>query len=83
MKYIPPVDLAIWKKDEPGEELYIVAIQDNGKVVSAYGRFSHCSGSESVTWDQFLAGEMKGLVVSTMGAKVLSEVTEKLNELTN
>lgn len=62
--------------------VYLVVIQDDKKVVSAYGRYSHSSGSKSVSWDQFLSGEMQGLVSSTMGGKVLSEVLKKLGDLT-
>ena len=76
-----PKSLYEWKIDEPDKELYIASILENGTVVSAYGRYGHSSGSTSVSWQEFLAGEMNDVVEKTMGKRVLDELLGKLNEL--
>lgn len=72
-----------WKIDESDKELYLVQILDNGMVLSAYGRYTHNSGSKSVSWQEFLDGEMNELVGRTMGAKVLAELLKQLKSLTD
>lgn len=82
MAYKQPKALYEWKIDEPDKELYLASILDDGSVLSAYGRFAHSSGSKSVSWQAFLAGEMNELVETTMGKNVLTELLVKLRGLT-
>ncbi|MBB1403879.1 hypothetical protein [Pseudoalteromonas sp. SG45-1] len=82
MAYEKPKPLYEWKIDEPDKELYIASILDNETVLSAYGRYAHGSGSKSVSWQEFLEGEMNELVEKTMGVKVLTELLAKLKVLT-
>lgn len=82
MNYIPPNLIQNWKIDEPGKELYEASIMDNQTVISAYGRYSHCSGCKIVSWQEFLGGEMNELVAKTMGVEVLSEIIAKLRSIT-
>ncbi|PMN74203.1 hypothetical protein [Enterovibrio norvegicus] len=82
MAYKRPIPLCEWKIDEPDKELYLTQILDNETVLSAYGRYAHSSGSKSVSWQEFLDGEMNELVEKTMGIKVLTELLEKLKGLT-
>ena len=82
MVYKQPKALFEWKIDESNKELYLALILDNKTVLSAYGRYAHSSGSKSVTWQEFLAGEMNELVENTMGEKVLAELLDRLRKLT-
>ena len=82
MAYKQPKPIYEWKIDEPDKELYIASILDNETVISAYGRYAHGSGSNSVSWQEFLEGEMNELVEKTMGVKVLTELLTKLQGLT-
>ncbi len=81
MAYMRPNPLYEWKIDEPDKELYLAQILDNETVLSAYGRYEHGSGSKSVSWQEFLDGEMNELVEKTMGKKVLTELLAKLKGL--
>ena len=83
MGYRRPKSIFERKVDEPGQELYLVSIQDDETVLSAYGRYAHGSGGKTVSWDEFLQGEMNGLVERTMGKEVLNEVLTKLRESHN
>ena len=82
MDYKQPSPLYEWKIDEPGKELNLVKILDNETVLSAYGRYAHSSGSKSVSWQEFLDGEMNELVEKTMGPKVLTELLSRLKLVT-
>ncbi|SHO57035.1 hypothetical protein [Vibrio quintilis] len=82
MVYKQPKPLFGWKIDEPDKELYLVSILDNKTVLLAYGRYAHGSGSKSISWQEFLAGEMNELVENTMGEQVLTELLLQLKRLT-
>ena len=82
MAYRQPKPLHEWKIDEPDKDLCIASILDDKTVLSANGRYAHGSGSKSVTWQAFLAGEMNELVEKTMGKKVLTELLTQLRGLT-
>lgn len=77
-----PLPVVKWKHDEPGSELYLVAIMDDRTVVSACGRYAQGSGSRAVSWTDFLCGEMNELVGETMGPEVLEDVLRRLRALT-
>ena len=78
MKYKPPKIIKQWEYDEVNQEYYTVMIFDNKTVVSACGRFAQGSGSKSVSWIDFLKGDMNDLVKKTMGEKVFDEVIQTL-----
>lgn len=71
--YKPPTELKRWTLDEPGKELYILCIQDDGRVCSAYGRYAVSSGSKYCTWSEFMGGALNALVVEQFGEAVLNE----------
>lgn len=81
MSYRQPVKLAEWKNDIPNGELYFVIIYDNRTVISSCGRYSHSSGSQQVSWDGFLKGDMNDLVKQTMGLNVFNDVLSILRRL--
>ena len=78
MKYVPPKVIANWENDIPNGELYSVTIFSNKTISSSCGRYAHSSGSKTVSWNEFIEGEMNKLVESTMGGKVLREIIEQL-----
>ncbi|KJY91593.1 hypothetical protein CWB89_16500 [Pseudoalteromonas piscicida] len=78
MEYKQPKTLFERRLDTPDQNLYLVSIQDDGTVLSASGRNAHNSGAKTVSWNEFLQGDMNSLVEETMGIAVLNEVLEKL-----
>jgi hypothetical protein len=80
-KYIRPKALHKWEIDIPSQEYEVVAILDNGTVLSACGRYAQGSGSKSVSWSEFLDGRMHDLVIDAHGPDVLAEVIAKLQDL--
>src|SRR5690242_15691649 len=79
MTYPGTGTLKEWVRDRPGEELYLVSIQDDGRVVSACGRFAHGSGSASCSWQDFLAGQMNKTISSTLGDAVAEQVRREVS----
>lgn len=71
-----------WELDEPGGELYCVFILDDNRVLAASGRSAHGTGSSSVSWNDFLAGEMNELVSNTMGAQIVQDIKIELRKIT-
>lgn len=82
MNYIPPKAIECWRVDNPRGELYETSIMDNYTVISAYGRYAHCSGCKVVSWQEFLSGELNELVTNTIGSEVLNEIHHKLRSIT-
>jgi len=59
--------------DIRGGELYQLFAFDNLTVCGAVGRYAHSSGSTSVSWAEFVAGALDGVVPAKMGPRVLSD----------
>jgi hypothetical protein len=62
-----------WCNDIPNGELNQLIIHKEKTITVTTGRFAHDSGSKTVTWNEFLAGEMNQLVTTKMGSEVLND----------
>ncbi len=78
MTYTPPKALKEWKNDIPEGELYTVSIMDNKTVLATTGRFSHSSGAQFVSCQEFKQGKLQSLVEKTMGKTILVQVLNAL-----
>ena len=62
-----------WVNDIPNGEKYTLLVHSEKSVTATYGRFSHSSGSKTVNWSSFLAGDLDDLVLKSLGKEVLIE----------
>lgn len=69
-----------WTLDNIGDELYELIIHKEKKVICTYGRFAHSSGSKSVSFEQFIAGELDDLISKTMGEDILNQAKEYMRK---
>lgn len=69
-----------WTLDKIGDELYELIIHKEKNVICTCGRFAHSSGSKSVSFEQFIAGELDDLISKTMGEDILNQAKEYIRE---